>query len=180
MSYLRTNQLVYRRCEAVVLRQLRNLSPGPCTLRAEGSFHLQETGAPEKVMAGNRSFETENSAVGNEIFKRMKKRRYVKTAKKASNSNQGERHLAVSIMMQALKDAKEDPNHHRCKNKQTESEIHRNDALHWLLDDKEWGFKFWSAILGLNPQAMREQILKQLNGDIESPKPFHHATAAFR
>lgn len=131
-------------------------------------------------MAGNRSFETEDSAVGNEIFKRMKKRRYVKTVKKESNVSQGERHLAVSVMMQAFKDAKEDPTHHKCKNKQTESEIYRNDALHWLMDDKEWGFTFWSAVLGLNPYAVRERIMKQLNGDIESPKLPHRATAAFR
>jgi len=130
-------------------------------------------------MAGNRSFETESGAVVHEI-QSMKKRRYVKTVKKESNVSQGERHLAVSVMMQAFKDAKEDPYHHRDVNKQTESEIHRNDALHWLMDDKEWGFNFWSAVLGLNPDAVREQILKQLNGDIKSPKPFHHATAAFR
>lgn len=107
-------------------------------------------------------------------------RKHPRSLKKESNANQGERHLAVSVMMQALKDAKEDPHHHKCKNKQTESEIHKNDALHWLMDDKEWGFIFWSAVLGLDPQAMRERILKQLNGDIESPKPFHRATAAFR
>jgi len=110
----------------------------------------------------------------------MKKRRYVKTAKTVSNVSQGERHLAVSVMMQAIKDAKEDPAHHKCKNKQTESQIYRNDARHWLMDDKEWGFIFWSSILGLNPYAMRERIMKQLNGDIESPKLPHRATAAFR
>lgn len=131
-------------------------------------------------MAGNRSFETEDSAVGNEIFKRMKKQRYVKTAKKESNSNQGERHLAVSVMMQALKDAKEDPYHHRDAGKQIEATIHKNDARKWLMDDQDRGFIFWSAILGLNPAAVRERILKQLDGDIKSPKLFHHATAAFR
>ncbi len=132
-------------------------------------------------MAGNRSFETEDSAVGNEIFKRMKKRRYAKTAaKKESNSNQGERHLAVSVMMQALKDAKQDPNHHRDDGKRIESTVNRNDALKWLMDDQDRGFIFWSAILGLNPEAVRERILKQLNGDLESPKLPHRATAAFR
>ncbi len=131
-------------------------------------------------MASNGSFETEDSALGNEIFKRMKKRRYFKTDRKESNVTAGERHLAVSVMMQALKDAKEDPYHHRDKGKQTESEIHKNDALHWLMDDKELGFIFWSAVLGLDPKAVRERIVKQLNGDIESPKAFHHATAAFR
>ena len=131
-------------------------------------------------MAGNRSFETEDSAVGNEIFKKMKQKRYVKTAIKVSNVNQGERHLAVSVMMQALKDAKEDPYHHRDTGKQIESTIHRNDAVHWLKDDKDWGFIFWSAVLGLNPEAVRERILKQLNGDIETPKLPHRATAAFR
>ena len=131
-------------------------------------------------MAGNRSFENENSALGNEIFKRMKKRRYVKTVKKESNVSQGERHLAVSIMMQAIKDAKEDPYHHRDTGKQVEATIHRNDALHWLMDNKEWGFNFWSAVLGLNPDAVRERIMKQLNGDLESPKLFSHATVAFR
>ena len=130
-------------------------------------------------MAGNRSLETESGAVVHEI-QSMKKRRYVKTAKTVSNVSQGERHLAVSIMLQAIKDAKEDPTHHKLKTKQTESEIYRNDARHWLMDDKEWGFIFWSSILGLNPYAMRERIMKQLNGDIESPKLPHRATAAFR
>lgn len=115
-----------------------------------------------------------------EIKVMLTKRNSPRTLQKESNANQGERHLAVSVMMQALKDAKEDPNHHKCKNKRNESEIHKNDALHWLMDDKEWGFVFWSAVLGLNAEAMRERILKQLNGDAESPKAFHHATAAFR
>ena len=118
--------------------------------------------------------------MGNEIFKRMKKKRYVKTVKKAVNVSQGERHLAVSVMMQAFKDAKEDPTHHRDTGKQIEATVHRNDARHWLMDDKEWGFVFWSAVLGLNPEAVRERIMKQLNGDIESPKLPHRATAAFR
>ncbi len=118
-------------------------------------------------------------AVGNEI-QRMKQRRYVKTAKKESNVSLGERHLAVSVMLQAIKDAKEDPFHHKLKGKQTESAIHKNDALHWLMDDKEWGFTFWSSVLGLDPEAARERILQQLNGDIESPKLPHRATAAFR
>ncbi len=131
-------------------------------------------------MAGNRSFETEDSAVGNEIFKRMKKRRYAKTAKKESNSNQGERHLAVSVMMQAFKDAKADPNQHRDDIKRIESTVNRNDARKWLMDDQDRGFIFWSAILGLDPEAVRERILKQLDGDLESPKLFSHATAAFR
>jgi len=115
-----------------------------------------------------------------EIKVMLTKRNSPRTLQKESNANQGERHLAVSVMMQALKDAKEDPNHHRQKNKRNEAEIHRNDALHWLMDDKEWGFIFWSAVLGLNAEAMRERIMKQLNGDAESPKAFHHATAAFR
>jgi len=110
----------------------------------------------------------------------MKQKRYVKTVKKESNVSAGERHLAVSVMMQAIKDAKADPGHHKLEAKQTESEIHRNEALHWLMDDKEWGFTFWSSVLGLNPYAVRERIMKQLNGDIESPKLPHRATAAFR
>jgi hypothetical protein len=129
-------------------------------------------------MARNGSFVPENSAVVHEI-KRMKNR-HVKTVQKDSTANQGIRHLAVSVMLQALKDAKEDPYHHKCKNKQTEATVHRNDALHWLMDDKEWGFVFWSSILGLNPTAVRERILKQLHGEIESPKLFNRATAAFR
>lgn len=118
--------------------------------------------------------------VADEIKHLMSKRPPTKSLKIESNANQGERHLAVSVMMQALKDAKEDPYHHRDKSKQTEAEIHKNDAMHWLMDDKERGFVFWSAILGLNPDAMRERIMKQLEGEIESPKAFHHATAAFR
>jgi len=133
-------------------------------------------------MAGYGSFETENSAVGNEIKQIMgkAKRPPTKSVKKEPNVNQGERHLAVSVMMQAIKDAKADPGHHKLQAKQTESEIQRNDALHWLMDDKEWGFTFWSSVLGLNPCAVRERIMKQLNGDIESPKLPHRATAAFR
>ncbi len=131
-------------------------------------------------MAGNGSFETEISSVVHEIKQLMAKRRPTKSLKIESNANQGERHLAVSVMLQAIKDAKEDPNHHKCKNKRTESEIYRNDAMHWLMDDKEWGFTFWSSVLGLNPYAVRERIMKQLNGDIESPKLPHRATAAFR
>jgi hypothetical protein len=132
-------------------------------------------------MADNRSPAPEIGAVVNEIKKLMAKRLPpTKSLKIESNANQGERHLAVSVMLQAIKDAKEDPYHHKCKNKQTESEIHRNDARHWLMDDKEWGFTFWSAVLGLNPYAVRERIMKQLNGDIESPKLPHRATAAFR
>ena len=120
--------------------------------------------------------------MGNEIKRLMSKRPRPrpKSLAKESNANQGERHLAVSVMLQAIKDAKEDPSHHKLKTKQTESEIYRNDALHWLMDDKEWGFTFWSSVLGLNPYAVRERIMKQLNGDIESPKLPHRATAAFR